>query len=84
MDLRKSSPDAKPAIIRKRLKIEATKTNAVAFLQVQERIGEFRPLHLVFYSWQNHDPQWKELRNPHPTAFSQENSKDLKIKDFDL
>lgn len=72
-----------PAIIRNRLKIEATKTNAIAFLQVQREWGDFDHYIWSFTHGKTMDPQWKEPAEiPTQTALSQEISKDLKKKGF--
>jgi DNA-3-methyladenine glycosylase I len=70
-------------IIRNRLKIEATVTNARAFIQVQQEFGSFSK-----YIWgfvggvpiQNH---WKTLQEvPATTSLSDQISKDLKKRGF--
>lgn len=70
-------------IIRNRLKVKATVSNAIAFLQVQKEFGNFSA-----YIWEfvNHEP----LRNKVPhykeapanTALSDKVSKDLKKRGF--
>ncbi len=70
-------------IIRNRLKIRATVSNAVAFMQVQKEFGSFSK-----YIWnftdgkpvQNHPKTLKDV--PATTALSDEISKDLKKRGF--
>lgn len=72
-----------PEIVRNRLKIKATVTNAVAFLDVQQEFGSFDA-----YIWQfvDHNPiknTWKNLAEiPANTPESDVMSKDLKQRGF--
>ncbi|WP_102347491.1 DNA-3-methyladenine glycosylase I [Bacillus sp. Marseille-P3661] len=72
-----------PGIVRNRLKINATITNAKAFLKVQEEFGTFSQ-----YIWQfvNRAPQvnhWKsQAEVPITTSESDKMSKDLKKREF--
>jgi DNA-3-methyladenine glycosylase I len=72
-----------PEIIRNRLKINATITNARAFLQVQKEIGSFDR-----YTWQfvNGKPiqnSWRKMTDiPSSTPESEAMSKDLKKRGF--
>jgi DNA-3-methyladenine glycosylase I len=74
---------ANPEIIRNRLKITATLTNARAFLQVQEELGSFD-----HYIWQfvHGKPilnSWKKMTDvPSNTRESDAMSKDLQKKGF--
>ena len=83
-----SEPDvtrllANPEIIRNRLKINATVTNARAFLQVQEQFGSFD-----HYIWQfvNGTPiqnSWEKMTDiPSRTPESDAMSKDLQKRGF--
>ena len=72
-----------PAIIRNRLKIESARTNAQAFIKIQEEFGSFS-----HYLWgfvdhkpiQNHYKTLKDI--PAKTALSDQISKDLKKRGF--
>lgn len=70
-------------IIRNKLKIKATISNAVAFMQIQQEFGSFSN-----YIWQftNHQPiknSWKSLKDlPSKTDLSDIISKDLKKRGF--
>lgn len=72
-----------PSIIRNRLKIKATVTNARAFIQVQQEFGSFSK-----YIWgfvegvpiQNHPKSLQEI--PATTPVSDQISKDLKNRGF--
>ncbi|MDP2087993.1 MAG: DNA-3-methyladenine glycosylase I [Flavobacteriaceae bacterium] len=70
-------------IIRNKLKIKATISNAAAFMQIQEEFGSFSN-----YIWKftNHQPiknSWKNLKElPAKTTLSDEISKDLKKRGF--
>ena len=72
-----------PGIVRNRLKIQATITNARAFMEVQQEFGSFSN-----YIWQfvDHQPLNNRLTNyklaPATTALSDTISKDLKKKGF--
>lgn len=72
-----------PGIIRNRLKIESTVSNAKAFIKIQREFGSFDK-----YIWQfvNHTPvvnTFKDLRDyPSKTLLSDKISKDLKKRGF--
>ena len=70
-------------IIRNKLKIKATITNAQAFIKVQEEFGSFSK---YIWSFVNHQPiknSWKELKKvPATTEISDNLSKDLKKRGF--
>jgi DNA-3-methyladenine glycosylase I len=74
---------ANPEIIRNRLKINASVTNAKAFLQVQEQVGSFDR-----YIWQFVDGtpiqnSWKKMTDiPSSTPESAAMSKDLRKRGF--
>jgi len=72
-----------PAIIRNRLKIESARTNALAFLKVQEEFGSFS---LYLWNFVDHKPiqnRYKELKDiPAKTDLSDQISKDLKKRGF--
>ena len=74
---------ANPEIIRNRLKIHATVTNARAFLEVQEQFGSF-----AHYIWQfvNGRPiqnSWENMRDiPSSSPESEAMSKDLRKRGF--
>ena len=70
-------------IIRNKLKIRATITNAMAFIKVQEEFGSFSN---YIWNFTNHKPivnHWKSLSElPAKTPLSDEISKDLKKRGF--
>lgn len=72
-----------PGIVRNRLKIESTITNARSFLAVQEEFGTF-----AHYFWQFSDGkpivnQWRSLKDvPATTTLSDRLSKDMKKRGF--
>lgn len=72
-----------PAIVRNRLKIESARTNAQAFLKVQEEFGSFS--HFI-WSFVDHKPiqnHFKSLKDiPAKTDLSDRISKDLKKRGF--
>ena len=72
-----------PGIIRNRLKVKATVTNARAFMEVQEEFGSFSK---YIWSFVNHKPiinRFKEMSDlPANTPLSDEISKDLKKRGF--
>jgi len=76
---------ANPGIVRNRLKIAATVTNAKSFLRVQDEFGSFDR-----YIWQFVDGKprlnaWKSMRQvPARTAQSDAMSKDLKRRGFNF
>jgi len=70
-------------IIRNRLKIEATKTNALAFLHVQREWGSFDKYIWSFTHGESVDPRWKfSSEIPTETELSQMISQDLKKRGF--
>lgn len=72
-----------PGIVRNRLKIDATKANAIAFLQVQQEWGSFDRYIWSFTNGKTVDPQWESSSEiPTETALSQKISQDLKKKGF--
>lgn len=70
-------------IIRNKLKIRATISNAIAFMQIQQEFGSFSD---YIWSFTHHQPiknSWKNLKElPAKTALSDEISKDLKKRGF--
>jgi DNA-3-methyladenine glycosylase I len=72
-----------PGIIRNKLKVKATVSNARAFLDIQEKFGTFSE---YIWGFVNHEPiqnafaDLKEL--PASTSLSDQISKDLKTKGF--
>ncbi len=70
-------------IIRNKLKINATISNAIAFIQTQKEFGSFN--HYI-WSFINHKPIKNEVKNykeaPANTALSDQISKDLKKRGF--
>jgi DNA-3-methyladenine glycosylase I len=72
-----------PGIIRNRLKIESTVSNAQAFLQVQKEFGSFDAYIWTFVNGQPLQNSWKTLaRLPASTSVSNVMSKDLKNRGF--
>jgi DNA-3-methyladenine glycosylase I len=72
-----------PGIIRNRLKIESTVSNAQAFLQVQKEFGSFDAYIWTFVNGQPLQNSWKTLaRLPASTSVSDAMSKDLKNRGF--
>ena len=72
-----------PAIIRNRAKLFATRTNAQAFLQVQETYGSFDAYLWSFVNGQtiiNDVPDYRQA--PAKTALSEKLSQDLKKRGF--
>ena len=70
-------------IIRNRLKIEATITNAKAFLVVQKEFGSFDEYIWQFVGGKSKKNKWKSLKEiPPMTADSDAMSKDLKKRGF--
>ena len=70
-------------IIRNRLKVESTVSNAQAFLQVQEEHGSFDTYLWSFVDGRPIVNRWKSLAEvPASTPLSDELSKDLKRKGF--
>ncbi|MEK7670969.1 MAG: DNA-3-methyladenine glycosylase I, partial [Bacteroidota bacterium] len=71
------------SIIRNRLKIEATITNAKAFLAVQKEFGSFDKYIWQFVGGKPKCNAWKSLKEiPPKTAESDAMSKDLKKRGF--
>ena len=71
------------AIIRNRLKIESTITNARAFLKVREEFGSFDTYIWQFVNGRPIQNKWKTLKQlPAQTKISQSLSKDLKMRGF--
>lgn len=72
-----------PGIIRNRLKIRSTISNAISFLEVQKEFGSFDK---YIWSYVDNKPiqnNWKELRElPAKTELSEAISKDLKKRGF--
>jgi DNA-3-methyladenine glycosylase I len=70
-------------IIRNRLKIKATITNAIAFILLQKEFGSFSN---YIWSFVNHEPIKNKVRNyketPANTVLSDKISKDLKKRGF--
>lgn len=72
-----------PGIIRNKLKVKATVSNAQAFMQIQEEYGSFRN-----YIWEfvNHSPVQNKVENykkaPATTPVSDKLSKDMKKRGF--
>lgn len=70
-------------IIRNRLKIESTITNAKAFIKVQEEFGSFDQYFWGFVDGKPIQNRWKSLKEiPAKTALSDTISKDLKRRGF--
>ena len=72
-----------PGIIRNRLKVKATVSNAQAFIKIQEEFGSFSK---YIWSFVNHKPVQNSVKNykeaPATTAISDALSKDLKKRGF--
>ncbi len=72
-----------PGIIRNSLKIKATKTNAQAFIQIQEEFGSFSEYIWSFVDGKPIDNKPKTLQEvPATTEISDKLSKDLKKRGF--
>jgi len=70
-------------IIRNKLKVESSITNAIAFLKVKEEFGTFDKYIWQFVNGKTIVSSWKELKEiPVFTAESDEMSKDLKKRGF--
>jgi len=70
-------------IIRNRLKVEAAKTNARAFLTVQKAYGSFNAYIWEFVGGKTMKNAWKHIDQiPAQTGLSQRMSKDLKKRGF--
>lgn len=72
-----------PGIIRNRLKVKATVSNAQAFIKIQEEFGSFSK---YIWGFVNHKPVQNSVKNykeaPATTAISDALSKDLKRRGF--
>jgi DNA-3-methyladenine glycosylase I len=74
---------ANSEIIKNRLKINATITNARAFLQVQEQFAGFHPYIWQFVNGRPVQNSWKKMTDvPSSTAESEAMSKDLQKRGF--
>ena len=74
---------ANPEIIRNRLKINATITNARAFLQVQEQFGSFDRYIWQFVNGRPIQNSWEKITDiPSSTPESEAMSKDLQKRGF--
>jgi DNA-3-methyladenine glycosylase I len=74
---------ANPGIVRNRLKIEATISNARAFLEVQKEFGSFDAYIWQFVGGKPIQNRWKSLKDlPAKTPESDLMSKDLKRRGF--
>jgi len=72
-----------PAIIRNRLKVESTVTNAQAFIAVQEEFGSFDAWLWNYVEGEPIQNAWKSLSElPASTPLSDQLSKDLKKRGF--
>lgn len=72
-----------PGIIRNRLKVESSVSNAYAFLKVQEEFGSFDAYIWDFVDGHPIQNQWQSLRQvPATTEISDRLSKDLKKRGF--
>ncbi len=74
---------ANPGIVRNRLKVQATITNANAFLAIQKEFGSFDSYIWQFVSGRPLQNSWKKLSDiPAQTRESDAMSKDLKKRGF--
>jgi len=74
---------ANPEIIRNKLKINATVTNARAFLQVQEQFGSFDHYIWQFVDGKSIQNSWKKMTDiPSSSPESEAMSKDLRKRGF--
>lgn len=72
-----------PGIVRNRLKVESTVSNARAFLDVQGRFGSFATYLWAFVDGEPIQNRWESLREvPATTELSDRLSKDLKERGF--
>lgn len=72
-----------PGIVRNRLKVESTVSNARAFLEVQEKFGSFATYLWAFVDAEPIQNRWESLRQvPATTELSDRLSKDLKERGF--
>jgi DNA-3-methyladenine glycosylase I len=74
---------ANPGIVRNRLKVESTITNARAFLQVQEEFGTFNAYQWRFVDGTPIQNAWQNIKEvPANTTVSDTMSRDLKKRGF--
>jgi DNA-3-methyladenine glycosylase I len=74
---------ADPGIVRNRLKVESTITNARAFLKVQEEFGSFAAYQWGFVDGRPVRNAWENMKNvPASTPASDAMSRDLKRRGF--
>ena len=74
---------ANPGIVRNRLKVESTITNAQAFLQVQKEFGSFAAYQWRFVDGAPIRNAWKSIKEvPASTPLSDAMSRDLKKRGF--
>jgi len=72
-----------PSIVRNRLKVESTVTNAQAFLAVQHEFGSFSDYVWAFVDGQPIQNRWHALADiPATTPLAETISKDLKTRGF--
>ena len=72
-----------PGIVRNRLKVEAAKKNARAFLEVQKEFGSFSVYLWEFVGGRPKKNRWKTMKDvPASTSQSDTLSKDLKQRGF--
>jgi len=72
-----------PGIIRNRLKVESTVTNAKSFLKIQKEFGSFSQYQWEFVGGKSIQNKWKSLKDlPAKTVESDALSKDLKKRGF--
>ncbi len=72
-----------PGIVRNRLKVEAAKKNARAFLEVQKEFGSFSVYLWEFVGGRPKKNRWKTMKEvPASTSQSDTMSKDLKQRGF--
>ena len=72
-----------PAIVRNRLKVESTVSNARAFLQVQEEFGSFAAYQWRFVDGRPLQNAWRSIKEvPATSEISDAFSKDLKKRGF--
>ena len=70
-------------IIRNKLKIKATISNAIAFMEIQKEFGSFSTYIWAFTNGKPIQNKWKELNEiPATTSLSDALSKDLKLRGF--
>ena len=72
-----------PAIVRNKLKVNSTVTNAKAFLQIQEEFGSFDHYIWQFVNQETIKNSWLTMKDvPSSSIESDAMSKDLKKRDF--